>query len=394
MYVPSQPGLLPGQFRGSRKSVPEELPFPLNAPHKTFSYMARNLIYHLFRKLNLGSNELVLVPDYHSGAEVWAMRAAGANVRYYPIQSNLEMDVEKLKQLCTPEVRVLYVIHYLGWPQPMHELVPFCRERGITLIEDCALSLLSEVDGEPLGTFGDYAIFCLHKSLPIPHGGLLVQNTHVFDELLNLKQTQCTPFSLAGRSSELLFERLRAHSNPTGKILHGIKRGAGRVLSSVGIKRMPVGDISPDFNSVSFDVANMNIGISGFCLRIMADLDYAALRRRRRENFALMREQLAGKISILQQDLKEGMCPMFFPILVPDKKAVAKALLSRGVRAVEFWNYGYPEAKEVSCPTTRFFQNHLLELPIHQDITSEQVNYTVDQVLSLGAATQTAVLCH
>ena len=39
-----------------------------------------------------------------------------------------------------------------------------------------ALSLLSEPDGEPLGSFGDWSIFCLYKTLPVPNGALLVQN--------------------------------------------------------------------------------------------------------------------------------------------------------------------------------------------------------------------------
>src|SRR5204862_512234 len=76
----------------------------------------------------------------------------------------------------TSGCRVLYVIHYLGWPQPILELRELCKERGIVLIEDCALSLLSQFNGRPLGTFGDYSVFCLYKTLPVPNGGMLIQN--------------------------------------------------------------------------------------------------------------------------------------------------------------------------------------------------------------------------
>jgi hypothetical protein len=38
--------------------------------------VARSGIYHLFRALNLKPFDQVLVPDYHSGNEVAAMRAA------------------------------------------------------------------------------------------------------------------------------------------------------------------------------------------------------------------------------------------------------------------------------------------------------------------------------
>jgi dTDP-4-amino-4,6-dideoxygalactose transaminase len=384
MYVQSQPGLVPRQFFRSTRAA--ALPFPLNAPHRTFSYMARNVIYHLFRSLKLRRDEIVLMPDYHSGVEVWAVRAAGAAVRFYPVKRNLEPDLEALERLCQScQARVLYAVHYLGWPQPLEELMSLCRKHGMILLEDCALSLLSETGGQPLGTSGDYAVFCLYKTLPVPHGGLLVQNARVVEDLARLELEPCSAASVAGRCAELVFERVRGRSDLPGRALLGLKRGAGRALSAVGVRRLPVGDITPDFSSVGFDIPSMNIGMSPVCHRLMRGLDYEAIRRRRRENFVLMRERLAGQVPVLRDDLKEGVCPMFFPLLVPDKRAAARALLERGVGAVEFWNYGYPEAEGRSSQGSRFLREHLLELPIHQDITPEQVEYTVDQVLSLKA---------
>src|SRR5690349_13600234 len=152
MYVQRQPGLFPGELKRDNGM---QLPFPLNAPNRTFSYMARGVIYHLFRSLKLRPGETVLVPDYQSGVEIWAMRAAGVNLTYYPIRSNLEVDMDALRRLCTPDVRVLYVIHYLGWSQPLQALTELCRERDLVMIEDCALSFLSEDEGRPLGTSGD-----------------------------------------------------------------------------------------------------------------------------------------------------------------------------------------------------------------------------------------------
>lgn len=381
MYVPGWPGLAPTDFFSSVDA--KALPFPLNAPHRTFAYVARNVIYHLFRSLKLRSDETVLVPDYHSGVEVWAIRAAGAAVRFYPINRDLQPDLDALARLCTPKTRVLYVIHFLGWPQPLKELRSLCRERGIIMIEDCALALLSETDGQPLGTFGDYAIYCLYKTLPVPHGGLLVQNTNVLEPLARLELQPCSFASVAGRSAELFFEWMRGRSDSLGKAFYWLKRGAGRVLNAVGIKRLPVGDISPGFSSVGFDIAKMDIGMSAVCHGLLKGFDYAAIRRRRRENFLLLQERLTGKTSVLEKELKPGVCPLFFPLLVPDKGKAVQALRKRGVGAVPFWNYGYPEADAHACDDTRFLRAHVLELPIHQGITAAQIEYMADQVLDL-----------
>ncbi len=57
------------------------------------------------------------------------------------------------------------------------------RRHECILVEDCALSLFSEADGKPLGAFGDYSVFCLYKTLPVPNGGVLVENGKALPEL-------------------------------------------------------------------------------------------------------------------------------------------------------------------------------------------------------------------
>src|SRR5262249_55787128 len=155
-----------------RRSARGESAFPFTADAIYF-YAARSGIYHLLRALGCDTGATVLMPDYHSGVEVWAARTAGARVRYYHMRRNLTPDLDEIRDL-SRGARVLYAIHYLGWPQPIRKMRELCNERGIVLFEDCALSLLSQFDGRPLGTFGDYSVFCLYKTLPVPNGGVLV----------------------------------------------------------------------------------------------------------------------------------------------------------------------------------------------------------------------------
>ncbi len=78
-------------------------------------------------------------------------------------------------RVLTDRTRAIVVIHEYGYPHPgLAELLGVARERGIPLIEDCAQSLDSRLDGRPLGSFGDAAIFSLPKVLPVAAGGVLV----------------------------------------------------------------------------------------------------------------------------------------------------------------------------------------------------------------------------
>jgi perosamine synthetase len=373
MYVSSWPGLALRELLPARSATAP--PYPLNAAHRHCFCVARSGIYHLFRALRLQPGETVLAPDYYSGNEIAAIGAAGASVVHYPIRRNLEPDMEALARIARQIVpRVIYVIHYLGWPQPMAEIEALCRETGSILVEDCALSLLSRHDGRWLGTFGDYSIFCLYKTLPVPNGGLLIRNNQSLPELDGLTLERCPALAAAGRSVELAFETLRSRANRTGKALFAIKQTIGRTLRAARVRHVPVGDIG-------WNIANVNIAMSGVSDRVMRSLDYERIIETRRSNFLLMRQRLGGRVRMLREDLKEGVCPLFFPILVKDKHAAAQALRQRDIGAVEFWN----DRQDNPCigPDARYLRSHVLELPIHQGVTPAQVEYTADQVLRL-----------
>lgn len=371
MYIPSWPCLTSSQLLFGESLRP--LPFPLKAASKKYFYVARNGIYHLFRALGLASQENVLVPDYHSGNETSAMRAAGVNIRFYPIRRDLQPDFEALERLCGPETRALYVIHFMGWPQPMNRLVEFCRARGLLLIEDCALSFLSELEGRPLGSFGEYAVYCLYKTLPIPNGAVLVQNRGHLHKLESLKPLEPKWVSVLGRSSELLLESFRSRFPLPGAMLAGIKAAVGSTLTALSIERERVGNIG-------FDLDKVDTGMSSLCHWLLAHFDYEMIRSRRRENFQGLAHRLWGKINLLPVKLAEGVCPLFFPILVEDKKAVAADLTRHGIGVVELWNEGDPEANGADSEDALFLRKHVLELPIHQNVSEAQLDYIAREV--------------
>lgn len=375
MRVPAWPGLSPALL--FRRPSGAARPFPLGAASGIHFYVARYGIYQLFRSLGLRGGERVLVPDYHHGNEVRAIRAAGAPIRFYPITRTLEPDLDRLARLCADGARVLYVIHYLGWPQPMREIAALCRERGLILIEDCALALLSAPGGKPLGSSGGYSIFCLYKTLPVPNGGLLIRNRggRALPEGLSLRA--CGAASLAGRMSELILEWAGNRAPGLATPLFGLKRAGGRLLSTLRMRRVPVGDSG-------FDPSDADLGASRVTLSLLPRFDYGSIRRARRRNFRLLSDLLGGMPGPLRRDLDAGVCPLFFPLVVRDKAESARALRARGIEAVEFWNRGDAEAERESSGEARFLREHLLELPIHQDITPAQVEYMAEQVRVLN----------
>jgi dTDP-4-amino-4,6-dideoxygalactose transaminase len=377
MFVPTYQGLAAADFFKPVGGV--DRTFPFNAPHALRFFRARNAIYYLFKELRASKPGLtVLAPDYHSGNEVLAMRAAGATIHYYPIHRDMQLDPDEVRRLCerhNPDV--LYVIHYLGWSQPMPALVDLCRQRGMRLVEDCALALLSEPGGRPLGSFGDWSVFCLYKTLPVPNGAVLVQNTTRLDALDRLPLRQAGSASVLGRTAELLVQRTRGRTAGLGAALYAVKRGLGRAAGAMDVHRTPVGDMG-------FDLTDVDLAMSPVSERLLDRLDFDGIRNARRANYRRLADALRGRAQLVLPDLDDGVCPLFFPVLVPDKHAAATALWQRGVDALEFWNDGVELGADETSADARFLRAHVLELPIHQDLTPAHVDYVARQVLNLN----------
>jgi hypothetical protein len=147
------------------------------------------------------------------------------------------------------------------------------------------------------------------------------------------------------------------------------------MLRGARVRQVPVGNIG-------WNVADVNIAMSSISSTVMGGLEYDQIRRRRRENFLLMQRRLEGRVTMLRQDLKEGICPLFFPILVQNKHLAAQALWKRGIGAVEFWNKD-PRSVCDGGADSQYLRAHVLEIPIHQDVNRSQVEYIADQVLRL-----------
>lgn len=373
MYISAWPSLNPASF--VKRPAGETAPFPLESSTKTYFYLARNGIYYLMRSLQHEGRGTVLAPDYHHGNEIYAMKAAGVKLRYYPIQKNLDVDLNAIADLCDvePKPLALYLTHFMGWPQPMNEIQALCREKNLILIEDCALSFMSEFAGKPLGTFGAYAVFCLYKTLPVPNGGVLVTNNNASAGEPPLRS--CSMLSVAGPSTELLLRWIRSRYEGWGRALFALKSVAGRTLNAAKLRRIPVGN-------TGFDVSAVNLGMSPICHTLLCRFEYAWIKETRRHNFRIVENRLRGNIALLEKDLADGVCPLFFPLLVKNKQAAANALAERGIETVQFWNCGDPESHRAGSDA-EFLRRHLLEIPIHQDVTPDAAEYTAEEILKL-----------
>jgi dTDP-4-amino-4,6-dideoxygalactose transaminase len=372
-FIPVLPTLAPSLLRPRLRAGPA--PFPLGpAPEVRRFYFARNGVWLAARLLELSGSE-VLVPAYHHGVEVEALVAAGAVPRFVRVDGAMRLDVGHLEASIGPRTRALYVIHYLGFPQPMDDILDVARRHGLPVVEDCALALLSR-DGEAvLGARGDMAVFCLYKTLPVPNGGLLV---------LNGRYEAPAPARGAPLASTLSHAvgGLLAHAalrlGPAGEVVREVMRELLRramrpVRRATGLQTLSTG-------TDHFDPESADVGMSRVSRLVLENLDHDRIVGARRRNFALLLARLRDLAPPVQAELPPGTCPLFYPLVCEDKLAVAARLAAHGVETVNFWSVGHPACDRAAFPEVDALRRRVLELPIHQDLTDEDMAHVAAAV--------------
>lgn len=125
----------------------------------------------------IGPGDEVIVPAQTHTATAHAVEWVGATpvfVDCEPATGNLT--VEGIRAALTGRTRAISVVHFVGIPCDMPAIAAIAQERGLVVIEDCALAVGGRVGGVHVGLFGDAGCFSFYpvKHLTTAEGGMFV----------------------------------------------------------------------------------------------------------------------------------------------------------------------------------------------------------------------------
>lgn len=157
--------------------------------------------------LGIGPGDEVVVPSRTFIASASCVVARGAVpvvADIHPVSQNLTADT--VQAVITPRTRAIVAVHLAGWPCDMEPLMVFARERGLSVVEDCAQAHGALYCGKPVGSFGDAAAFSFCQDKIISTGGeggmLLLKDTDGWKKAWAYKDH--------GKSYEAVFHRQHA----------------------------------------------------------------------------------------------------------------------------------------------------------------------------------------
>ena len=275
--------------------------------------------------------------------------------------TDLSVDVNHLKELAaTEEAKALILVSVLGLVPEMDEIVEFCEEQNIIMIEDACESLGSSYKNKKLGNFGKMSCFSTyygHHLSTIEGGMVCTDDEDIFNLLKSLRS-------------------------------HGWDRDMSSKHSSILKQKFSVDN---DFES---QYKFYHLGFNLRSTDLQAFLGINQLKRfdeivgKRNDNYALYREAFTNSTWAPPKSTDDKYISSFaYPVIHPNRTEIVKKLKENNIETrplicgslgkQPFWtkNYG-----EVSLKNADYVDDYGFYLPNNHQITTEDINYIKDVV--------------
>jgi dTDP-4-amino-4,6-dideoxygalactose transaminase len=125
----------------------------------------------------VGAGDEVIVPSFTFAASGNSVALAGGTPVFADIEPDtFTLDPAAVEAAITPRTKAIMPVHLYGHPGRMKELGEIADRHGISLYEDAAQAHGASLDGQPVGTFGTFAMFSLYptKNMTSGEGGMTV----------------------------------------------------------------------------------------------------------------------------------------------------------------------------------------------------------------------------
>ena len=141
----------------------------------------------------VGAGDEVIVPSFTFAATGNSVALTGATPVFVDIEPDtFSLDPAAVAAAITPKTKGILPVHLYGHPARMRELEALAAERGVALYEDAAQAHGAALDGRPVGSFGEFAMFSLYptKNMTSGEGGMVTTATDEIARRVKLLRNQ------------------------------------------------------------------------------------------------------------------------------------------------------------------------------------------------------------
>ncbi|MEM9662084.1 MAG: DegT/DnrJ/EryC1/StrS family aminotransferase [Planctomycetota bacterium] len=293
----------------------------------------------------------VIVPAWTYVATASMLVARGCKVVFCDsLEDTMQVDPEDVRKRITPNTKALAVTHIYGIPVDIDAIQAIADEHGLKVIYDCAQSHLATYNGKGIGAYGDACTYSFYatKNLGTGEGGIITVND----------ETLATEIGL-----------IRSHGEPE-KYLHtriGYNYRMNDITGAIGLSRLQ---------------------------RLQAETN------RRREVAKLYDELLSSVPGVTPPTVTTGAEPAWHLYSVKididrlscTRDEFSEALKHEGVPSAVHYPKSLTDQPAFTDhvtdhpPVARWLADRVLSIPMHHELTDEQVRGVAEAVAKVAAA--------
>ncbi|MCL1884770.1 MAG: UDP-4-amino-4,6-dideoxy-N-acetyl-beta-L-altrosamine transaminase [Defluviitaleaceae bacterium] len=308
--------------------------------------------------LGIGVGDEVITSPLTFAASANCILYCGATPVFADIDADtMLLDIKKVREKITPKTKAIIPVHYGGELCNMDEYTALAKEHNLQIIQDSAHSLGGKTCGKEQGEYDGMQIWSFHpvKTITTGEGGAVTTN----DENLYKK-----------------LMRLRTH---------GITRDTSQYVND---------------NEGGWYYEMLDLGYNYRLTDIQCALGITQLKKlprflKRRQEIVERYNQAFANSSLEIQNTPEWSTPTrhLYTIRINEKKGkrvIFDLLLSKniGVNVHYIPTYLLPHYKKLGyasgiCPIAEDSYRRMITLPLHPQMTDEQVEYVIETVLSV-----------
>lgn len=322
----------------------------------------------------------VIVPSYTCKAVTEAILMGGGNVQYVEVsETDFNMLPEELQKVVDKD-SVVIATHQFGNPCRIEEIQSLCRRTGAILIEDCAASLGTHIQGQPAGSFGDYAFFSFDSTklvtVPSKGGFIIAREATETERLATYIQKYQAPgvsFRIKHTVIGLIYLLLK------NKYLY---RGF-HFLTMQCRNRMQLDESHElDLHFNDYYRHRMAEWQAYMALPQIENLDKLILRRK--EIYRRYDSSIRETPVLRKPVFNDEACCIRYAIQVENKASFYRRCLTRGIDMAFSFSY-------IVCPASfthaKRIAETVLDLPYYYDMKDEEVTCVINTINEIAAET-------
>ncbi len=141
----------------------------------------------------VGPGDEVIVPSFTFAATANSVALTGATPVFVDIEPDYFcVDPAAVEAAITPNTKGIQPVHLYGHPANMTALQSVADKHGVAIYEDAAQAHAAAWQGQPVGSFGEFAMFSLYptKNMTSGEGGMVSCSSEEFARIVKLLRNQ------------------------------------------------------------------------------------------------------------------------------------------------------------------------------------------------------------